>query len=68
LYRHHHWPAHRDDETVKRQTGGLVGLIVVLLLLVGGLFLVQQLRSASLIQDCLLAGRSNCDALVTGSQ
>jgi hypothetical protein len=59
---------HRDDETAKRQTGGLVGLIVVLLLLIGGLFLVQQLRSASAVQDCFLAGRGNCDTLVTGSR
>jgi hypothetical protein len=40
--------------------------VVILLLLVGGLFLVQQLRSASMIQDCLMAGRRNCDVLVTG--
>jgi hypothetical protein len=39
---------------------------VVLLLLVGGLFLVQQLRAASMVEDCLLAGRRNCDVLVTG--
>jgi hypothetical protein len=33
-------------------------------LLIGGLFLVRQLRTASKIEDCLLAGRRNCDAMV----
>jgi hypothetical protein len=64
LYRHHHW---REDEAVKaanRQTASLVGVVVVLLLLVGGLFLVQRLRTASMIEDCLLAGHRNCNVPV----
>ena len=68
MYRHHHWSA--DDaeaKTAERQTGGLVGIVVVLLILIGGLFLVQQLRSAARIEDCLMAGRMNCDVLVTAA-
>ena len=66
MYRHHHWlDENAEDKAARRQTSGLVGLVVVLLLLVSGLFLVQQLRSASMIEDCLMAGRKNCDALVT---
>ncbi|MDB5401231.1 MAG: hypothetical protein QOD93_2046 [Acetobacteraceae bacterium] len=66
MYRHHHWQDEdSEDKTAERQTGGLVGLAVVLLLLVGGLFLVQQLRTASIVEDCLLSGRTNCDALVS---
>jgi len=66
VYRHHHWQ-HDDAEgkIADRQTAGLVGIAVVLLLLVGGLFLVQQLRNASMFQDCLLSGRRNCEAVVT---
>ena len=68
MYRHHHW---LDDDAegkiAQRQTEGLVGIVVVLLLLVGGLFLVQQLRSAAMLQDCLMSGRRNCDVVVIGS-
>ena len=69
MYRHHHWQANEtDDRTAQRQTASLAGVAVILLLLVGGLFLVQQLRAASMIQDCLLAGRGNCDILVSASR
>jgi hypothetical protein len=65
VYRHRHWvdPA-SADRAEARQTAGLVGLVVILMLLIAGLFLVQHLRSAMAIEDCLLAGRNNCDALV----
>ena len=35
--------------------------------IVGGLFLVQQLHAASLLQDCLMSGRRNCGVLVSTS-
>jgi hypothetical protein len=38
----------------------LLGLGVVLLLVVGGLFLVHILRRMSRLQDCVMSGRSNC--------
>lgn len=67
MYRHHHWQANEtDDQTAQRQTASLAGVAVILILLVGGLFLVQQLRAASTIEDCLMAGRRNCDLLVSG--
>jgi hypothetical protein len=54
----------RDDEkAANRQTASLLGVAVTLLLLIVGLFLVQQLGASSRIQDCLMSGRSNCDAL-----
>lgn len=68
MYRHHHWlDEDAEDKIAQRQTEGLVGIAIVLLLLVGGLFLVQQLRSAAMLQDCLMSGRLNCDVMVTGS-
>jgi hypothetical protein len=67
LYRHHHWPGDSEDyKTAQRQTASLAAIVVVLVLLVGGLFLVRHLRRASLIEDCLMAGRRNCDSLVIG--
>lgn len=66
LYTHHPLLDQRDDETAaNRRTAGLVGIVVTLLLLIVGLFLVHQLRSSAAVEDCLLAGCRNCDALVT---
>jgi hypothetical protein len=53
------------DKVAARQTAGLVGIVITLLLLVIGLFLVQQLRASAAVEDCLMAGRRNCDLLVT---
>jgi len=67
VHRGRHWQ-HTDLEDVveQRQTKGLVGFVVILLLLIASLFLVQQLRSTTKIEDCLMAGRRDCDALVRG--
>ena len=35
-------------------------MIVVLLLTLGGLYLVHALRGAANLQDCVIQGRSNC--------
>jgi hypothetical protein len=40
--------------------GALVGLVLVLVLILGGLYLAHVLHSASQLQDCVLSGRSNC--------
>ena len=46
-------------------TAGLAGVAVVLILLVVGLFLVHALNDAGKVEDCLMAGRLDCDRLVT---
>jgi hypothetical protein len=38
----------------------MVGLGLVLLLIVGGMFLVHVLHRMGQIQDCALSGRTNC--------
>jgi hypothetical protein len=53
-----------DQEGADRQTASLAGLAVALLLVVVGLFLIHQLHAKTVIEDCMLAGRSNCDAVV----
>ena len=50
-----------DQEGANRQTASLAGLAVALLLVVVGLFLVRQLHEKSMIEDCLMSGRTNCD-------
>ena len=57
--------AEDDQEDADRQTASLAGLAVTLLLVVIGLFLVRVLHDKGAVEDCLLAGRHNCDAVVT---
>jgi hypothetical protein len=50
-----------DDEAPR---GGplraVVGLVLIVGLIVVVLFVVQQLRHAAAIQDCVASGRTNC--------
>lgn len=57
-----------DQEAADRQTASLAGLVVALLLVVIGLFLIRTLQQKTSIEDCLLSGRTNCDAVVTAAR
>ena len=57
-----------DREDANRRTAGLAAIVVVLLLLIGGLLLTQTLRKKSQLEDCLMAGRRNCDQLLNGTR
>jgi hypothetical protein len=54
-----------DVEAANRQTASLAGVAVTLLLLVVGLFLVHELHAKAVIEDCLMSGRRNCDAMIS---
>ncbi len=58
------FPPEDQQDAADRQTASLAGLAVVLLLVVVGLFLVRTLHQKTAIEDCLLSGRRNCDAIV----
>ena len=58
------WLSEDDEEAANRQTVSLAGVAITLLLLVVGLFLVHELHSKVVIEDCLMAGRLHCDWLV----
>ncbi len=60
------WIVEQDDEAADRQTASLAGVAITLLLLVVGLSLVHQLQAKAAIEDCLMAGRMQCDWLVQG--
>jgi hypothetical protein len=60
------WIVEEDNTAADRQTASLAGVAITLLLLVLGLFLVRELHAKGMIEDCLMAGRINCDQLVTG--
>jgi len=55
---------HDPPPPAGRQTTSLAALAVALALLAGGLFLAQTLRHSAAVEDCLMAGRINCDRLV----
>ncbi len=56
--------AEAEQNEENRITASLAGLALALLLVVVGLFLIQQLRDKARIEDCLLSGRLNCDQLL----
>ncbi|MBV9250829.1 MAG: hypothetical protein JO227_16460 [Acetobacteraceae bacterium] len=67
MYRQDSWMSEADvQEAADRQTASLGGVAITLVLLILGLLLVRQLHTKAAIEDCLMAGRINCDLLVTG--
>jgi hypothetical protein len=60
------WLVEEDEETADRQTASLAGIAITLALLAAGLFLVHQLHTKTVVEDCLMAGRNYCDMLVQG--
>jgi hypothetical protein len=64
MQQQHAWLTDDDEEAADRQTASLAGVAITLVLLVIGLFLVRELGAKAAIEDCLLAGRTNCDWLV----
>jgi hypothetical protein len=53
-----------DDPGDDRQGSGpwrsLVGLALIAVLILGVWFVMQQLRHAASLQDCVASGRTNC--------
>ena len=66
MTRSHGFGASRRDEQADhdRQTSSLAALAVVLALVVAALFVIQTLRTEDMVEDCLLAGHSNCDLVL----
>jgi hypothetical protein len=52
------------EEERARQTRGLAGVALVLFLALVGSYLIMSLKKEGEIEDCLLAHRNNCDALI----
>jgi hypothetical protein len=52
-----------NDEAANRQTARLGGMAITLLLPVVSLLLVRELRDKEPIENCLIAGRVNCNLL-----
>lgn len=58
--------AYEDEKQAEdnRVTASLAGLAMALFLVTIGLFLVQNLSRKARLEDCLLSGRPNCDAML----
>ena len=55
-----------SDEAAEanRLSASLAGLAMALMLVVAGLFLIQHLSDKARIEDCLMSGRLDCDAML----
>jgi hypothetical protein len=51
---------HAETRHDDRRTRSLAALAVILFLAVIAIYLVQRLRTAAELQDCLMSGRTNC--------
>ena len=49
-----------EDDPKGSRLRAVVGLGLIVALVVGVLFVMQQLRSAAAVQDCVASGRTNC--------
>lgn len=52
-----------DDHEGRENPFGVFPLVVLVVLVVGGLFLVFKMREMGSIQDCVSSGRRNCAPL-----
>jgi hypothetical protein len=53
-------PERQPDPAPATRRGALIGLVMIVLLILGSLFLTHILGSMTRLQDCALSGRSNC--------
>jgi hypothetical protein len=52
-----------DPEQGGSRRGALAGLAIAVVLLAIGVWLAHELTAASKMQDCLMSGRTNCNAI-----
>lgn len=49
-----------DGNEEDRRSRALIGLAIILALAILGIVLVRELRKESMLEDCLMSGRTNC--------
>ncbi len=54
-----------QDQHEQSRSRALIGLVVVALLVVAAVYLVHALRREANLEDCLMAGRTNCAPIET---
>jgi hypothetical protein len=56
----------KDLDEPDSRRGPLVAVVLVVVLLVGGLWLMRHLRANAALQDCVMSGRTNCAPITQG--
>lgn len=54
-----------DDEPEPSRRGALVAIAVIAVAILAVIFIVRQLHQAAVIQDCVMAGRTDCARIET---
>lgn len=54
-----------DDDGNPRPHRALIGLLAIVALVVGVIFIMNRLHEASQLQDCMMSGRTNCAPIDT---
>jgi hypothetical protein len=54
-----------DDEQEPSRRGAIVAIAVIAVAILAVIFIVRQLHQASVIQDCVMSGRTNCAQIET---
>jgi len=49
-----------DDEPQPSRRGAIVAIAVIAVAILAVIFVMHQLHQASVIQDCVMSGRTNC--------
>jgi hypothetical protein len=49
-----------EEEPPASRRGAIVAFVVIAVAIVAVIFIVRQLHQASVIQDCVMSGRTNC--------
>jgi hypothetical protein len=57
-----------DNDPGPNPRRALVGLIALVVLIVGVLFIMHRLNQAAQIQDCVASGRTNCAPIDTNAR
>ena len=52
-----------EPQPPDNRRGAIAGLLIAVLLLAVGIWLVRDLTAASKLQDCVMAGRTNCNVI-----
>jgi hypothetical protein len=60
--------AEESDDQPSSPMRAVAGLLLLVGLIVGVLFIMRQLQHAATIQDCVASGRTNCAPIETPSR
>jgi hypothetical protein len=60
-------PPDDDPDDDARFTVSLAGLAIAILLVIVGYYVVDRLAKESKLEDCMMAGRHNCEPLDTST-